>query len=106
MPNDGALLQQYARTRDADAFAELVRRHAGPVYGTCLRITRNAHDAEDVAQECFMELGRNAGAIVSSLPGWLHTAATSRSVNAIRNAATRRRYEEMAMTQQDNEEGP
>ncbi|HUU68691.1 MAG TPA: sigma-70 family RNA polymerase sigma factor, partial [Planctomycetota bacterium] len=97
MVHDAALLERYARTRDAEAFAELVRRHAGAVYGTCLRITRNPHDAEDAAQECFLELARRASSITSSVPGWLHTAATSRSLNAIRDASTRRRHEEQAM---------
>ena len=106
MPNDATLLQNYAQTRDAEAFAELVRRHAGPVYGTYLRITGNAHDAEDVAQECFLELARKAGTIASSVPGWLHAAATSRSLNAIRNASTRRRHEEQAMNSNHDDPEP
>jgi len=97
MVHDAALLERYAQTRDAEAFAELVRRHAGAVYGTCLRITRNPDDAEDAAQECFLELARRAATITASVPGWLHTAATNRSLNAIRDASTRRRHEEQAM---------
>ena len=104
MASDTNLLQAYARTRDADAFAELVRTHAGIVYGTCLRITGSPHDAEDIAQECFMELARSAGVITSSLSGWLHTVATHRSLNSLRNAATRRHYETLAMpTQSPND---
>ena len=76
LPDDAALLDRYAETRDAEAFATLVRRYAGLVYGTCLRITANAHDAEDAAQECFMDLARQTASISTSLPGWLHTTAT------------------------------
>lgn len=86
MTNDVALLEQYAQTRDAEAFAELVRRYAGAVYGTCLRTTGDPYDTEDVAQECFMELARRAGSVTSSVGGWLHTLATCRSKNAIRGA--------------------
>ena len=94
MTSDVMLLRQYAETRDADAFAELVRRYAGMVYGACMRVTGSAHDAEDVAQECFMQLARRADSVETSVAGWLHAAATSRSRNAIRNATRRRRHEQ------------
>lgn len=97
MVSDVILLQRYARTRDAEAFTELVRRYAGLVYGTCLRVLQNTEDAEDVTQECFIELARKAGNITSSLPGWLHALARSRAIDAIRKASARRHYEEQAM---------
>jgi len=99
MPDDAAALQRYAETRDAEAFAELVNRYAGLVYGICLRVTEDAHDADDAAQECFMELARCADSVTSSLPGWLHVAATRRSLDAVRRASTRRRHEGQAMSQ-------
>lgn len=103
---DRALLQEYARSRDADAFAELAKRHAGLVYGTCWRVLGNEDDAQDVAQECFLELARKAGAIHSSLPAWLHKLARSRSVDAIRKSASRRRVEELAAREASAESGP
>jgi DNA-directed RNA polymerase specialized sigma24 family protein len=96
--DDAALLARYAESRDAGAFAEMVRRHAGIVHGTCLRILGNAHDAEDVAQECFMDLAMKAGTVTGSLPGWLHAAATSRSIDKIRSSARRRKREEASMS--------
>lgn len=93
MDNDSALLQRYARSRDAEAFAHLVRRHAGMVFAAARRITGCAHDAEDVTQACFLDLARNAGVIRSSLGGWLHAAATHRACNVVRDSATRRSYE-------------
>ena len=106
MATDAALLQRYASSRDADAFAELVGRYAQAVYGTCLRITGNVHDAEDVAQESFLELARNAGKIGSSLPGWLHTVASRRALNAVRDATTRRDYEKQAMPRDEDSTEP
>ena len=104
MTDDLVLLGQYARTRDANAFAELVRRYAGLVYGVCLRVTKSHHDAEDVAQECFLSLARGAGSVNSSLPGWLHALAASRATDAVRKAATRRRHEESAMKEELGQE--
>jgi RNA polymerase sigma factor (sigma-70 family) len=92
--SETVLLERYSKTGDAKAFAELSRRYAGLVYGTCLRVTGNPEDAEDAAQECFLELARNAGTIDTSLPGWLHRVAHRRSANVVRSAVTRRRYEE------------
>lgn len=102
MDTDLALLHEYTRTQDANAFAELVRRHAGMVYGVCLRITKSRHDAEDVAQACFLELARRGGTIVASVSGWLHATATCRALDAIRNAATRRRHEQRAWIRADS----
>jgi hypothetical protein len=49
--DDRELLGCYARTRDAAAFALLVRRYAGLVYGTAVRITRNGEDARKIVDE-------------------------------------------------------
>jgi RNA polymerase sigma factor (sigma-70 family) len=95
---DAGLLKQYAANRDANAFAELVRRYAGMVYGTSLRLTKNGHDAEDVAQECFLELARNANNITASLPGWLHKVARRRTIDFMRKTSIRARYEDTAMS--------
>lgn len=105
MVSDAALLDRYAQAQDAEALAELFERYSRLVYGTCLRVTQNRDDAEDVAQECFLELARRAGSITSSLPGWLHSLARSRSIDAIRQASRRRRYEEQAAAERrDNSE--
>ncbi|NQT20541.1 MAG: sigma-70 family RNA polymerase sigma factor [Planctomycetes bacterium] len=106
MADDLSLLKQYAETRNADAFAELARRYAGMVYGSCLRVIGNTHDAEDVAQECFLELARAAGSVETSLPGWLHLAATRRSVDAVRRSAARKRHEEQAAMKPNNNSEP
>jgi RNA polymerase sigma factor (sigma-70 family) len=96
MATDAALARQYAAERDAEAFRQLVERHAGMVYGTALRITGNAHDAEDVTQDCFIRLARNAGRAARAVPAWLHRTARNRSLDVVRNRGTRRRHERQA----------
>ncbi|HEY6564154.1 MAG TPA: sigma-70 family RNA polymerase sigma factor, partial [Pirellulaceae bacterium] len=91
--NDLLLLRRYAASRDAEAFEGLTRRHAPMVFAVALRVTGNRHDAEDVAQTCFMEMARNATAIRTSLAGWLHTLATHRARNLQRDQWLRRTRE-------------
>ena len=67
---DTVLLQRWVAGRDPEAFAELVARHAGMVYGTCRRILGNAADAEDVAQDCFVKLALADTPIKKSVTGW------------------------------------
>jgi RNA polymerase sigma factor (sigma-70 family) len=76
------------------------------VHGTCLRILGDSHEAEDVAQECFMELATKAGTVTRSLPGWLHAAATSRSLGTIRSSAKRRKREEEVMLNEGENTAP
>ena len=71
--DDAQLLARYAATRDAEAFAILVQRHAGWVHGVCRRVC--GEQAEDATQECFWELARQARRIHGSVTGWLHRVA-------------------------------
>ncbi len=87
--DDQALLVRFATTRDSGAFEELAQRYAGLVKSASLRVLGNSHDAEEVAQECFLELARHAAEIHSSVAGWLHRAATSRSLNRLRSRRRR-----------------
>src|SRR5437763_1985077 len=100
--SDTAWLQKYQSAADPASMGELIRRHAGMVFGVARRITGNAHDAEDVAQSCFLELIRNADGICQkrdepeggqSAAGWLHGTAMHRAMDLMRNQATRRRHE-------------
>jgi RNA polymerase sigma factor (sigma-70 family) len=93
---DTALLRKYARSQEPAALIELSRRYAGVVYGTCLRITANVHDAEELTQDCFFELARRATTIHSSVGGWLHSLATRRALNAVRLRKRRRKHEQAA----------
>ena len=70
---DEQLIMNIARG-DRDALAEVYLQHKGAVYAFALSILRQAHAAEDVMQETFLQLWNAAGTYVprgqSPLP-WL-----------------------------------
>ncbi|HPC96452.1 MAG TPA: sigma-70 family RNA polymerase sigma factor [Sedimentisphaerales bacterium] len=87
------LLRRFTRTGDAEAFHEIIRRHAGLVYGVALRILQDVDKASDVAQETFLQLTKDAATVTGSLPGWLHRVATHKAIDAWRKDVTRRQRE-------------
>ncbi len=93
MSDDEVLLLRYANSRDAGAFAQLVRRYSTLVFSVACRVTGNAATAEDISQDCFLKLARQAASIRGSLPAWLHRVALNRSLDVSRNDATRLRHE-------------
>ncbi|MCX5769098.1 MAG: RNA polymerase sigma factor [Candidatus Hydrogenedentes bacterium] len=89
---EAVILRRWVAHRDADAFAELLSRHAGMVYGACRRITRDAAAAEDLSQECFLKLAQQKGPIQA--PGaWLHRVATCAALSWLRDEKRRVRRE-------------
>jgi RNA polymerase sigma factor (sigma-70 family) len=91
--HESALLQQFAGAGDANAFAEIVRRYAALVYGTCLRVLADGDKAADATQETFFQLTKNAGRIQGSLGAWLHRVAVRKAVDFIRTDSARRHRE-------------
>lgn len=59
---------------DMGAFEQLYERHNRRVYSVCLRMTQNAAEAEDLAQEVFIQLFRKIGSFrgESAFTTWLH----------------------------------
>jgi RNA polymerase sigma-70 factor (ECF subfamily) len=70
------------------AFEQLYRRHAGKVFGLCLRMTGHRETAEDCVQEAFVQAWRNLPRFEarSGFGTWLHRIA----VNAVLAQARRR----------------
>jgi RNA polymerase sigma factor (sigma-70 family) len=91
--NDRELLRRFADTGDQRAFAALVQRHAGMVFGVCRRALVIAQDAEDACQATFLVLARKAkgGRWQSSVANWLY--ATARGVARNARVAAQRRAE-------------
>ena len=57
---DAALVHRLLQ-RDVRAFEELYDRHSRVVFGLVLRILQQAGTAEEVVQDVFLQLWRNAG---------------------------------------------
>jgi multidrug efflux system membrane fusion protein len=91
--SDAQLLDRFATNRDEAAFELLLWRHARLVFGVCLRLLHDPHDAEDAFQATFLALARHAGRIAKreAFAGWLHKVAyrvalTARGRRARRDA--------------------
>ena len=77
--HDVDLLRAFARHGTEPAFTAVVRRHLDLVYGTAVRKLSDATAAEEVTQDVFAALARNAWQFApdDSVPAWLSTLATA-----------------------------
>jgi len=93
---DATLVQRLLK-RDVSAFEELYDRHSRLVYGLVLRIVQHPSSAEEVVQDVFLQLWRNAAQYDRSrgafLP-WLLTMARNRALDHLRLKSERQRRRE------------
>src|SRR5271167_3030743 len=63
-----------AQQGDAGAFERIYRLHSRRVYALCLRMVGNTAEAEDLAQEAFLQLFRKIATFrgESAFSTWLH----------------------------------
>ena len=88
--SDHALAQMAAKG-DMQAFEELYRRHHRRVYSLCLRMTQNVSEAEDLAQEAFVQLFRKIGSFrgESAFTTWLHRLTVNQVLMHFRKRSVR-----------------
>ncbi|HEX8888855.1 MAG TPA: RNA polymerase sigma factor [Pyrinomonadaceae bacterium] len=88
--SDHALAQSAAKG-DMSAFEELYRRHHRRVYSLCLRMTQNVTEAEDLAQEAFVQLFRKIGSFrgESAFTTWLHRLTVNQVLMHFRKRSVR-----------------
>ncbi len=89
---DNSLLVVRVGEGDAQAYRELIRRHAERLHHYALRLLRNSADAEDVIQDTFLRLWLHASDYIPSarVTTWLHHIAHNLALDRLRN----RKYSE------------
>ena len=85
---DEAALIRQAQRSDARAFEMLYRLHIDKVYGLCLRMTGNVSEAEDCAQEAFIQAWNKLRKFRgdSAFSTWLHRIAVNAVLGRIRKS--------------------
>ena len=85
---DEAAWIRQAQRSDARAFEALYRLHIDKVYGLCLRMTGNVSEAEDCAQEAFIQAWNKLNKFRgdSAFATWLHCIAVNTVLGRIRKS--------------------
>jgi RNA polymerase sigma-70 factor (ECF subfamily) len=78
---------------DEESFEALFTAEYGRVAGIANRVLADPHEAEDVAQEVFIDFHRLHSASAQYAPAWLHRAAAHAALNRLRGARRRQRRE-------------
>lgn len=94
--SDGALVVAIGRYHDT-ALAEVYRRHGGAVHALAARVLGHGPQADDVAQEVFLELWRRPERFDpgrGTLRTFLLTMTHARAVDLLRSEAARRARED------------
>ncbi|HKB46033.1 MAG TPA: sigma-70 family RNA polymerase sigma factor, partial [Chitinophagaceae bacterium] len=87
-------LIQSLRNGDEAAFKFLVKNYQDRVYNTAIGIVQNAEDAQDVAQEVFIQVFRSIHSFKeeSKLSTWIYRITTSRALDLLRSRKSKKRF--------------
>jgi RNA polymerase sigma-70 factor, ECF subfamily len=87
--DDGALLAAHV-DGDADAFAEIVRRHRDRLWAIALRTTGDPEDAADALQEALISAFRRAGSFRgdAQVTTWMHRIVVNACLDRMRRRRT------------------
>lgn len=90
-PGEEARLVRAAQSGDQNAFAEIVRRFQRAVYRVAYALTRNASDADDLAQETFVRAYQAIGRFRAGEPlyPWLARIAVNQAYSLHRRRKRR-----------------
>lgn len=88
---DADMLVALARSGDPRAFDALVRRFRPRIYAVALHLTGSASDADDIAQEAFVQAYRHVHSFEgrSQFFTWLYRITVNRALNAQRQRVRR-----------------
>jgi RNA polymerase sigma-70 factor (ECF subfamily) len=81
------------KSGDEKAFRQLIASYKRRVYNTCLGYVFNAEDAEDLAQEVFLEVFRSIGHFKGEcgLFTWMYRICVTKSLELIRKRKRKKR---------------
>ena len=104
LADEAAWIRQAQRS-DSRAFEALYRLHIDKVYGLCLRMTGNVAEAEDCAQEAFIQAWNKLEKFRgdSAFSTWLHRIAVNSVLGRMRKA---KREQERILAVVDNSPAP
>ena len=80
--------------RDEHAFEELHRRYSGPLYSLAVQVTGSDRHAQDVVQEVFVAVWREAARFDASrgaVSSWLFSMARHKSIDHVRREVLARK---------------
>ena len=87
-------LIQGLRNGEEAAFKFLVNNYQDRVFNTAIGIVQNAEDAEDVAQEVFIQVFRSVQSFKaeSKLSTWIYRITTTRALDHLRSRKSKKRF--------------
>lgn len=105
-PPDETLMLRF-QSGDRAAFAQLVRRHQGPLYNFALRQVRTPQVAEDVVQEAFVRVVQSAADFKheARFTTWVYTITRNLCIDQLRKKALRK-HPSLDETKGEGGEGP
>ncbi|WP_298534713.1 RNA polymerase sigma factor [uncultured Algibacter sp.] len=82
------------RNHNANAYGKLLDQFQQKVFATCLSFVPNKEDAEDIAQEVFVEVFKSIGKFKgnSKLSTWIYRITTNKCLEFIRKRNTKKRF--------------
>jgi len=91
--NELELIQQL-RAGDELAFKSLVENYQDLVYNTAMGVVQNSEDAEDVAQEVFIQVFRSIDQFKGDarLSTWIYRITTTKALDHIRSRKRKKRF--------------
>lgn len=95
--------------RDEEALARLYEAMAGKVYGLALRITRNVQTAEEVVEDTFWQIWRQAprfDPVRGNASAWVMTMTRSRALDALRRVDPAASDADVGESEEASADGP
>lgn len=91
---DDIILIQNLKAGDSSAFKFMVNQHEEKVFSLCLSYIKNEEEAEDLAQEVFIEVYQSIESfkMESSISSWVYRIAVNKSLERIRYYKRSKRF--------------